>query len=206
EASVLLSALSALAAANNHLVTGLAFTRAALKLTPRRHRVTAAGCLALTAAVRVVKRVHHDAANLGTLALPAVASRLAPTDVDLFGVADFADTCAAAHVNVAHFTGGQAQLGSVPLFSGKLDACSRGATHLGAATGAHFYRVQHRTPRNIAQRQIITDRDVGLRTGFNGHILLEAVGGDDVAFLAVGVMQQCDTRRAIGVILDLSDT
>src|SRR5699024_9610 len=36
-------------------------------------------------------------------------------------------------------------------------------------------------------------------------ILLETVGGDDIALLAVGVMQQGDTRRAIGVVLDLSD-
>src|SRR5699024_5039838 len=93
----------------------------------------------------------------------------------------------------------------VAFFGGKLDARSRGAAHLGAATGAHLYRVQHRAHRDIAQRQIITDRDVGLRTGFNGHILLEAVGGDDIALLTVGVMQQGDTRRAIGVILDLSD-
>src|SRR5699024_12595088 len=139
--------------------------------------------------------------NLGTLALPAVTSRLTPTDVDLFGVADFADACAAAHVNVAHLTGGQAQLRPVAFFGGKLDAGSRGAAHFGTATGAHFYCVQHRAHRDIAQRQIITDRDVGLRTGFNGHILLEAVGGDDIALLTVGVMQQGDTRRAIGVVL-----
>src|SRR5699024_6183359 len=167
--------LSALAAANNHLVTGFAFTRAALKLTPRRYRVPAAGCLAFAAAVRVVERVHHDAANLGTLALPAVTSRLTPTDVDLLAVADFPDTCAAAYINVAHLTGRQAQLRPVPFLSGKLDARSGGAAHVGAATGAHFYCVQHRARRDIAQRQIITDRDGGLWTGFNGHILLEAV-------------------------------
>src|SRR5699024_10630160 len=97
------------------------------------------------------------------------------------------------------------QLSPVPFLSGKLDARSRGAAHFGAAAGAHFYCVQHCAHRDIAQRQIITDRDVGLRTGFNGHILLETVGGDDIALLAVGVMQQGDTRRAIGVVLDLSD-
>src|SRR5699024_1269318 len=103
--SGLLSALSALAAANNHLVAGFGFTRAALKLTPRRYRVPAAGRPAFAAAARGVGRVHHHAANLGTLALPAATSRLTTTAVDLLGVADFADTCAAAYINVAHLTG-----------------------------------------------------------------------------------------------------
>src|SRR5258705_8456576 len=41
------------------------------RLAPRRHRVAAAGRLALAAAERVVHRVHRDAADVRTLAEPA---------------------------------------------------------------------------------------------------------------------------------------
>src|SRR5689334_22502052 len=46
-------------------------------LAPRRHRVTAAGGLALTTAKRVVYRVHRHAVDVRTLAQPAAAARLA---------------------------------------------------------------------------------------------------------------------------------
>src|SRR5665648_727993 len=57
-------------------------TGAALWLTPRGHRVAATGRLALTTAVRVVNRVHRDAAAGGPLALPANPPPLHPHDVD----------------------------------------------------------------------------------------------------------------------------
>src|SRR5665648_1180432 len=66
-------------ATDDHRVAGLVrMTGAALWLTPRGHRVAATGRLALTTAVRVVHRVHRDAADGGALALPAHPPRLAP--------------------------------------------------------------------------------------------------------------------------------
>src|SRR5688500_18329819 len=44
---------------------------AACRLSPRGHRVAAAGGFTFTAAVRVIDRVHRDAADLRTLAHPA---------------------------------------------------------------------------------------------------------------------------------------
>src|SRR3712207_7227669 len=51
-------------------------------------------------AVRVVHRVHGDAADGRALALPAHAAGLAPVDVRLLGVAHLADGRAAADVDV----------------------------------------------------------------------------------------------------------
>src|SRR6185437_7380034 len=87
--------------ADDHLVAGLVPAGATLGLAVRVHRVAAAGGLALTAAVRVVDRVHRDPADGGALALPAHAARLAPVDVRLLGVADLADSGAAADVDIA---------------------------------------------------------------------------------------------------------
>src|SRR5690606_13984781 len=57
-----------------------------LRLALRVDRVTATRGLTLTPAVRVVDRVHGDAADRGPLALPPQPARLAPADVRLVGV------------------------------------------------------------------------------------------------------------------------
>src|SRR6187200_1937061 len=56
------------------------------RLAPRRHRVTAAGGAALAAAMRVVDRVHRDAAIVRALSQPAVATGLAEIDVAMVRV------------------------------------------------------------------------------------------------------------------------
>src|SRR5215218_9702684 len=94
-------------ASDDELVAWLVrLTSTALGLTPRADRVTAAGGLALTAAVRVVDRVHHDTADGRALALPAHTAGLAPVDVRLLGIADLADGGAAAHVDATDLTAG----------------------------------------------------------------------------------------------------
>src|SRR5690606_34319935 len=62
--------LAATAATDDELVARLVRPAGpALGLTPRAHRVTSTGRLALTATVRVVDRVHRDTADGGALAL-----------------------------------------------------------------------------------------------------------------------------------------
>src|SRR5919202_3933169 len=114
-------------------LVGLAGT--ALGLTPRADRVTAAGGLTLTAAVRVVDRVHHDTTDGGALALPPHAAGLTPVDVGLLGVADLADGGAAAHVDVADLAGGHPQLRVGPVLGDQLHARAGRAGDLGTAAG-----------------------------------------------------------------------
>src|SRR6202034_4313575 len=64
------------AAAADQPVTGLVLPPGtAFRLTPRADRVATARALALAAAVRVVDRVHGNAADGRALALPAVGAR-----------------------------------------------------------------------------------------------------------------------------------
>src|ERR1035438_8801914 len=78
---------------NDPLVGTLVVARleSARGLAPRRHRMTAAGGFALAAAVRVIHRVHRDAAVVRSLAQPARAARLAQRNVFVIGVAHLAD-------------------------------------------------------------------------------------------------------------------
>src|SRR4051794_30654572 len=99
--------LAGLAAADDHRVAGLVgLTGAALGPALGIHRVPSTGRLALTAAMRVVDRVHGHAAHRWALALPAHPAGLAPVDVGLLGVADLPDGGPAAGVDIADLPGG----------------------------------------------------------------------------------------------------
>src|SRR6476646_4172138 len=203
----LLSALLAsTTATNDHLVALLVgATGAALGLSPRADRVTSTGGLALTTTVRVVDRVHGDTADGRALALPAHAAGLAPVDVALLGVAHLADGRAAAQVDVADLAGRHTQLGVGAVLGDELHASTRGAGDLGATTGLELDRVNDRTHGDVAQRKRVARLDVGRGAVLDRVALLHLVRGQDVALLAVGVLDERDARGAVGVVLDVSD-
>src|SRR5699024_7083432 len=138
-------------------------------------------------------------------ALPAHTAGLAPVDVDLLGIANFADGCAAAHINVADFAGRQTQLGEATLTGYQLDRSTSGTSHLGAAAWAELHSVNHGTNRDVTQRQVVAWLDVSVRTGLNGVTLVEVVRCDDVALGAVHVVEQGDTSGTVRVVLDVSN-
>src|SRR4051812_20794935 len=200
-----LALLAGTATTDDQGVTGLALARAALGLAPGRDRVATTGGLALTTAVRVVHRVHDDTADGRALALPPHAAGLAPVDVRLLGVADPADGGAAAHVDVAHLAGGHAQLRAAALLGDQLGRVAGGAGDLGAAARTQLDAVHRRADRDVAQRQVVARLDVGAGAGLHRGALAQVRRRDDVALLAVGVVQQRDAGRAVRVVLDVRD-
>src|ERR1700692_20511 len=69
----------------------IAGLEAARGLAPRSHRMPAAAGFALAAAVRVIHRVHTDAAIVRHLAHPTLASGFAQADVFMLDIAHLAD-------------------------------------------------------------------------------------------------------------------
>src|SRR6476469_5778768 len=165
---------------------------AAFALTVRVDGVTSTGRLTLATTMRVVDRVHRDTTDGRADALPAHTAGLTPVDVRLLGVADLADGCAAAHVNVADFAGRQTQLGEAAFLGNELDRCGGGAAHLGAATRTQFNCVDYGTDRDVAQRQVVAGLDVSVGTCFHGVTLGQLVRSDDVTLGAINVVQEGD--------------
>jgi hypothetical protein len=58
--------------------------------------------------------------------------------------------------------------------------------------------------RDVAQRQVVAGLDVGVGPASTASPWLQALRRDDVALLAVGVVQQRDARGAVGVVLDVA--
>src|ERR687893_339334 len=184
--------LASAAAADDQLVAVLTPPGTAFRLTGRVHRVAPAGCLALTATVRVIDRVHHHTANRGSLSLPAHPAGLAPVDVALFGVSDLTDRGATPDIDIANLSGRHPQLAVRTVLGHQLNPRPSRAGDLRAATGTELDRVHHRADRDIAQRQVVARLDVGLGTVLDHVTLAQFLRGDDVSLLTVDVVQQRD--------------
>src|SRR5947209_7081164 len=102
-------------------------------LAPRRLGVVAGPRLAFATTVGMVARVHRRAADLGTLAEPAAAARLAARLVLVLDVTDLADGRLAADVDPAQLAARHADDGVVALLGQQLRARA-GAPHELAAT------------------------------------------------------------------------
>src|SRR3954453_12021609 len=191
--------------ADDQLVARLATAGTTLGLAVRVHRVATTGRLALTTTVRVVDRVHGDTTDGRALALPPHAAGLTPVDVALLGVADLADGGAAAHVDVADLAGGHAELRERAFLGDELHAGAGRAGDLRAAARTELDRVHHGADRDVAQRQGVARLDVGARPVLDAVALLQQPRREDVALLAVGVVQQRDARGAVRVVLDVRD-
>src|SRR4029077_20310556 len=101
-----------LAALDDHVVRALVVTglQSLGVPAPRGHRVRVAlAGLALAAAVRVVDRVHGQAAHRRAYAAPALGAGLAVAAQVVLVVADLADGGAAVDVHLARLAGLQAQ-------------------------------------------------------------------------------------------------
>ena len=79
------------------------------------------------------------------------------------------------------------------------------ARHLRALAGLQLDVVDRSAGRDVAQRQRITHQNIGLGTADDLGAHLESHRIHDVALLTIGVVQQGDTRRAIGIVLDGGD-
>ena len=143
--------------------------------------------------------------TLGTLAHVARAAGLADDLVLVLDVAELTDRRAAVDVNLAHFARRHAHLRVLVFLGHQLRRNAGRAHELAALTGAQLDVVDHRADRNVLDRQRVADLDVGARTGFDRVADLETQRREDVALLAVAVVQQRDAARAVRIVLDRRD-
>src|SRR4051812_43404694 len=172
---------------------------------PRGDRMTARGGGPLAAAVRVVDGVHRRAARLRAHPQVALAAGLADLDVLVVGVADRAHGRPAVRANHAHLARRQTQGSRVAVLGHELDADAGRTTQLPPAAGLQLDVVDDRAGRHVRERQRVADGDVGTGPADHGHPYDQPIRRQDVALLAVGVVQQRDVGGAVGVVLDRRD-
>src|ERR1022692_3754949 len=153
----------------------------------------------------MVNGVHRDTADARSAALPPAAPSLAELDVALLGVADLTDGGPAGRVHPTNLTRGHPQVSLLALLGQQLDAGTRRARDLRAAARPQLDRVNDSARRDIAQRQAVTCLNVRARTVLYHVALAQAARRDDVALLAVRVVQQRDPRGPVRAVLDWRD-
>src|SRR5207249_11167537 len=120
------NASSLLAAADDECVGTLVIARfvTSRRLSPRSHRMTAAGCLAFATPMRVIDWIHRHPAVMGTASQPAHPSRLADRDILVIGVAHLTDRGHAVEQNFARLTRGQLHQRVVAFFGYQLSGAA----------------------------------------------------------------------------------
>src|SRR5665647_290256 len=167
--------------------------------------MTAFTGLAFTATVRVVNRIHHHTANGWANTHPALHTGLAQTAQAVFFVGNTTNGGAAFDVNLANFTGAHAHLGIGAFTRQQRCRGTSGTRDLRAFADLHLDAVNGGTHGNIADGQGVTDANRRFRTAHQRGTDFKATWGDDVGALAVGVADQGNMGRAVGVVLDTFD-
>ena len=178
---------------------------ATLGLAPRRHRGTTTGGLALATTERVVDRVHGDATGLGAHALPAVAAGLADLDQLVLGVADLTDGGPAVDRHPAHLGAGQAQAWRSRLPWRPAARSCRPSGPSCRRRPAAARRCARWCRPGCSAAAARCRADVGAVAALDRSPTCQTVRRQDVALLAVVVVQQGDAAGAVRVVLDGGD-
>ena len=156
---------------------------------------------ALAAAVRMVVRVHRYAAVLRANTEPAVTASLTDRDVLVFEIADLADRGAAIDVHLAELTRRHAEECIIAFLSHELCGRTSTADELCALADLELDIVYRRADRDVLERECVADLDISVRAGNDLIADLEAVRCEDVALLAVNVVEQSDAGAAVRIVL-----
>ncbi|CAN4042321.1 Glutathione import ATP-binding protein GsiA, partial [Dysosmobacter welbionis] len=171
-------------------------------LAPGGHRAgTADGCAALAAAVGVVIGVHDGAAHGGTPAHVTLAAGLADVDVLVLDVANLTDGGVAVGAHDADLAGRQTDLGVAALLGHQLSGGAGGAHQLGAVAGMQLDVMDHGTNGDVGDGQGVAGQNVRLGAGHDLVAGLQAQGRQDIALLAVLILDQSDVGAAVGIVL-----
>src|SRR5262249_55291867 len=177
----------------------------ASRLTPRSDRVAATRSLAFAPAVWVIHRVHRHAAHLRPAPQPPRATRLAQRNITVLDVTDLTDGRVAVDVYFADLTARQAKLRPIAFLRDKLRRAARSPHHLCALARPELDVVNGCAERNRLKRERVAGDDVSIGSRNNGLSDLQPDRSDDVALLAIQIMQQRDQRRAVRIVFHRRD-
>ena len=150
----------------------------------------------------MVSRRHHHTAHLRTAAKVPLASGFSELGVLVVECAELPDRSHAVAQHVAHLAGRQPQEGVSSLLGQHLRAGPGSPDYLAALADVQLHVVDLRTGWDRPERQCVADPDLSLLTGFDRVADLQPVGGQDVPPVAVHVLDERDSGRAVRIVLD----
>src|SRR5205823_7881978 len=110
--------------------------------------------------------------------------------------------CSTLDQHLADFARRQLELRVVAFARDQLSLRAGRTGHLAALAGLQLDIVDYGAGRNIFERKRIADQNIGRGSGQNLAPDFETRGGQDVALLAIDVVQQGNARTAVRVVFD----
>src|SRR5690606_2900550 len=104
--------------------------------------------------------------------------------------------------DLAHVAGTQANSYVGTFTANQLHGGAGAASNLSTLAGLQFDRVNGATHRNIAQRQTVTCLDRRFSTRYQLIASSHALRRDDVATLAIGILQQSNMSGTVRIVFD----
>src|SRR2546430_17001384 len=153
----------------------------------------------------MVAGVHRRAAHFGALAQPAAAAGLAAGLVLVLDITDLADGGLAADMNPAQLAARHADDRVVAFLGEQLRARAGRSHELAASSQGQLDVVDRRTHRDVLEGDRVADPHRSVDARFDGVADLEAQRRQDVALLAVLVVDERDARAPVGIVLDGRD-
>src|SRR5271168_3116218 len=158
--------------------------------------------LAFTAAVRVIHGVHGHAAHRRLNTAPTRAASFAKVFILVIEIAHLANRRRAIHGKFPYFTRRQFDQRQVALFAEQLRRSACRSHYLSATPWIQFQVVHLRAGRNVPELHGISRKNVRAFAGGNRSAYFEPHGMQNVALLAVGIVQERQIRAAVRVVLD----
>ena len=172
---------------------------------PRGDRMAPARGAALAAAVRVIDRVHGDAAIVRPPAEPAGAPGLADRDVHVVGVGHRADGRHAAAVHQPLLGRIEPQDDIFLVAPDDLHIGAGRARDLAALADLELDIVHDRADRDVADRHGVAGLHVDMLAGHHRVALGQTLRRQDVGELAVLVIDERDEGGAVRVVFEALD-
>src|ERR1700732_183795 len=154
--------------------------------------MTAARGAAFAAAVRMVYRVHGDAAVMRLASEPATATGLADRNIHMIRVRHRTDGPGAAAMDQTLFARVQTNDHVVMVAADELRIGTGGTRELAALADLQFHIVDDGADRHVAER----DHSVADR---------QTLRGQDISLGAVGIFQQRDEGGAVRIVFETLD-
>ena len=154
----------------------------------------------------VIDRVHNDTTDGRANAEPARAACRTRGFIHVIDIGNLTHDGEAIFRNVANFATRELDLAEFAVFSDEFCTCTSGTSDLSALARFHFDVVDNGVQRNIAERNSVTDAEFGTFARIQHITNLDVSRSDDVAALAVQVLDQSDTSGTVRIVFDRFDS
>jgi len=164
--------------------------------------MTSTGALTFTTTHRMVNRVHCNTTYMRSSTFPSVPTSLTELGATVLAVANGTNAGAAVFMELANLTGRKTYQNVVAFFGHELRGNTSGAHELGAFADFHFDVMDNGTQRDVVHRQAVTWLDINVVASHNHVTHSYAVRGENVTFLTIHVVEQCDVGRSVGIVFN----